>query len=145
TGGHEKFVYGPVAPIGAVLPEVYAQGNRGVKERYVSYDGVTEQHWSYSGGGDRTITTAPDQSTTERIFWYSNGSSFGFDEPRSGMEKEVRVKDAGGNYLSRTFTDWTVTPAEGTGAYSLATRDPRPKGTVSIIFENDKALATKSE
>src|SRR5690606_176298 len=41
--------------------------------------------------------------------------------------------------------NWEVTPAQGTGAYPLATRDPRPTGTISIVIENGKALATISE
>ena len=142
TGGYERFTYGPVYPMGAAVPEVYAQGNRGVTDRYVSYDGVTEQHWQYASGSDRTLTTAPDQTTTERVFWISTGSSFGFEEPRAGMARDERTRDANGNIRSRTLTEWTVTPAQGQGAFSLATRDPRPTRSVSIIFENGRALAS---
>ena len=153
TGGYERFVYGHVPPMGMTALEIYTQGNRGVVNRYVSIDGLTEtQEWTYgmfydqdNPYGIRTI--APDGSKTERMLHSSIISSFGFEDPRNGMAKEERSFDTNGVLRSRTLTDWVVLGPQGQNGYGNAARDPRVKRSVSIIFDpnSSSALATMSE
>ncbi|HEV7642794.1 MAG TPA: RHS repeat-associated core domain-containing protein [Pyrinomonadaceae bacterium] len=142
TGSYERFEYGYVEPIGFTAMEVYKQSNRGVAKRYVSFDGTpqNEQIWNYT----ENVTTAPDGSSTERFFYQSVDSGFGFDDPRSGIIKEERIKDANGVLRSRTIYDWvTAEPQDG----GLGRRDPRLKRSVTITFEpsSNAALATLNE
>lgn len=151
TGGYERFEYSEVPMIGATTLGIYSQTNRGVRKRFVSVDGVNEtQEWTYGWtyedpNGFAMVTTAPDGTKSERFIHQSEQSAWGFEDPRNGMVKEERVRDANGSLRSRTLTDWIVTPAQGTGAFGHARRDTRPGRTISIIIENDQALATMSE
>ncbi|MEP6849433.1 MAG: hypothetical protein ABI999_11300, partial [Acidobacteriota bacterium] len=149
TGGYERFEYQVIKSVGEVVDGVYEQANRGVQKKYVSVDGTTEIETTYeqfNNGTDYAIRTiAADQTKTERVLYRSNDSGFGFDDPRSGVPKEERAFDSSGKLASRTLTDLIVTPPQGSGAVSIATRDPRPATTVSITIENGKALASMSE
>ena len=155
TGGYERFVYDTVEPMGFNGLGVYKQANRGVKDHYISFDGVTEsQHWSYevgTSGVDYMVTThAPDGSRSERVLHRSGGYGYGFELPLSGMVMEERVYDAGSpsKLRSRTINEWTVLGGQGTDPFEYASRDPRLKRSVTISFERDDgtaALATMSE
>jgi RHS repeat-associated protein len=150
TGGYERFVYGDVAPLGVNASYLYTQSNRGVKKRYVSFDGVTDnQEWTYDiynyPSEYKVKTTTPDESYTERFLVSSEQSLYGFENPSAGMVLEERNYDTNGQLRSRTLNDWIVTGPQGTGADSRAKRDPKVKRSVSIIIEGTKALATMSE
>jgi RHS repeat-associated protein len=153
TGGYERFVYSHIPPMGMTALEIYTQGNRGVTKRYVSIDGLTEtQEWTYGMFYDETAvygirTVAPDGSKNERMLHTSNISSFGFEDPRNGMAKEERSFDTNGVLRSRTLTDWVVLGPLGQTPYGGASRDPRVKRSVSIVFDpnSSSALATMSE
>lgn len=153
TGGYERFRYDKIPAVGYGAEPVYDQTNRGVVERWLSIDGVTEeQHWEYSVSGSTytttapyiVISTAPDGSYTERYLHYSSSSEFGFSNTLSGMPYEENAFDASGNLRSRTLTDWEVRGPQGAGANQNAKRDPRVKRSVTIMFEvgSSSALAT---
>jgi RHS repeat-associated protein len=151
TGGYERFRYDKIPTIGYEADEIYDQTNRGVVERWISFDGMTEQqHWVYQAtGSSATVSapyivtsTAPDGSHTERYLNYSSSSEFGFTNILSGMPYDEKTYDKNGLLRSRILTDWTVksTPATSTAA----TRDPRVKRNVSINIEGNQALAVFS-
>jgi YD repeat-containing protein len=145
TGAYERFEYEIVGTTGFTALEVYSQGNRGVKKRFVSSDGVTEaQTWTYEDG--RSI--APDGSKQEIDVYGMPYSSFGFDNPLSSMPVEERSYDTAGQLTSRVLTEWTITSGESYspgGVVPLASRDPRKRKTVSIKIENNLALVSMNE
>jgi RHS repeat-associated protein len=172
TGSYETFEYAQIAPLANYQSQLFDQINRGVIERKVyNADDVLEQRWNYSGEiQDVTNSTSPYIVTT--IFPHRSDASiqnetgrmksvryltrvpqplsggqygnFGFDDPRGGLPFDERIYDENGNLRSRTLTEYIVSAAE-TGADARAVRDARPKRTISIIIEGDKALATLSE
>jgi RHS repeat-associated protein len=151
AGGYETFEYGYIPPVGMSADEVYAQGNRGVK-KHIIFDGTASTEWDYAQFYESAKygirVTAPDQTVTERILFQSSGSSFGFDDPRSGMVIEERSKDSvNGEWRSRVLNDWIVLGSQGTNGSQGAMRDPRLKRSVRFIFEpnSTSALATLSE
>lgn len=80
----------------------------------------------------------------------SYGIQYGFDNPLTGMPVEEITKDENGALRSRTLTEWRTTGLLPTGEQyrppvQQAKRDPRAVSSISIIFENNKALATMSE
>lgn len=153
TGGYERFEYGEVPALGYNAAEVYSQANRGVKKREVSFDGATvSQTWIYDSDGSTITITAPDGSKTTRTLHVSTGSSYGFENPLAGMPIDEQTKDVNGQLRSRTLTEYTATPPIGlslptsdTLPFPTSTRDARPLRQISIIFENNQALATMSE
>ncbi|MBK8148059.1 MAG: hypothetical protein IPK58_07520 [Acidobacteria bacterium] len=146
TGGYERFEYDFVQPIGYTALEVYTQSNRGVVAHFLSYDGATESETRlYEDSGSGTAIINPDGTRTERDLYYTDRSSFGTDDPRNGMVREERVKDANGALRSRTLTEWVVTPPSGTGMIVPNGRDPRPTRTISIRFEGGAILASMTE
>ena len=154
TGGYERFEYGLIPVVGSDVDLIYHQTNRGVKKRYVSFNGTSvDQTWNYSirlgspsYGYYTVVTEAPDESRTERDLYWSEDSRFGFDDPRSGMAEEERGYDTSGAIRSRTWTKWIVADPR-TGGDARAVRDPRPAKRISILFEpgSSQALATSSE
>ena len=152
TGGYERFRYDKIPALGYDHAPIFEQTNRGVVERWVSSDGTTiDQHWTYSATGSTNYatapyvvkTTAPDGSRTERYLNDISSTEFGFSNILSGMPYDEKSYDAAGGLRSRKLTDWTVksTPVLLTSAQ----RDPRPISQISIVFENNQALATMSE
>jgi RHS repeat-associated protein len=161
TGAFERFRYDKIPVLGAVSPNpVYEQANRGVKERWVSFDGSTvAQHWQYESYGDVIVTTAPDGTKTRsKLFTSGVESRFGLDDPRIGMPVEVDVYSSSctatgdpvtacaADLMRRTLTEWIV-EAPRTDGDSRATRDARVARTISIVFEPSSggALATMTE
>lgn len=169
TGAYERFRYGAIPLVGGDLNSAYAQANRGVRERWVSFDGTTEaQHWQYKAGtlgvnGDglvpyAVVTTAPDGTKTQSISLRHEEPRFGLDDPRDGLPVEERVYSSSctatdialtgceEDMLRRTLTELIVAPPR-TGGNARAVRDPRPARTVSILFEPGAsgALATLTE
>jgi RHS repeat-associated protein len=157
TGAYERFVYDQVLSLSFASDPPYGYANRGVVERWVSVDGITEtQQWkyesAYSSGGLRNATTAPDGSKTEAILLYG-GSPFGFDNPLAGKTLEERTYSQplspndpqSGVLLTRTLNDYVVAPPR-LGGNSYGTRDARIKRSVSIGFEpgSTQALARLS-
>ncbi|MBK8150807.1 MAG: hypothetical protein IPK58_22050 [Acidobacteria bacterium] len=143
TGAVERFRYEHIPPIGATSDPT----NRGVVERWLIADGLT-QHWTYAANssGDEITTTAPDGSVTVRKMAYqATFGAFGFDNPTNGFPIEERVYRTDGLLASRKLTKYTVAPPRGTAPDPRATRDPRPVGSILISFEDGKALAVKSE
>ncbi len=152
-GAFERFEYQQVAPMGANVKDVYAQGNRGVHKRYVSFDGTNiAQTWTYDvddTAGYKVKTTAPDNSLSERDLWVSGDSAYGFEDPRAGKVLEEKVFDNADHVhpRSRTLTKWETKGPQGEGAFSGAERDARVKETATIIFEpaSNSALATMTK
>nr|HMS42939.1 hypothetical protein [Pyrinomonadaceae bacterium] len=172
TGSFETFEYDKVDSLAGYQSQLFDQTNRGVTERKVyNASGQLEQRWNYSSApqdtlnptsplvittiaphkSDSTITNETGRAKSVRYLmrvpqpnpsaFYGN---FGFDDPRAGMPLEERSYDENGALRSRSLTEYIVSPAE-TGADSRATRDPRPKRTISIMIEGTKALATLTE
>lgn len=154
TGGYERFNYGLVETQQSGT-FVYAEGNRGVTDRWVSArgDGTDETHWQYawtdSQGQLRKGEINPDGTRTERNTYYT---SFGitywsFTDVRAGRPTEERVYNSAGQMLRRKLSAWAVTGSDNcpnTGVYSscTATRNPRLTKTVEIIIEpGGQALA----
>jgi RHS repeat-associated protein len=173
TGSYETFEYTQITPpLATFQTQLFNQTNRGVKERLVySSAHVLEQRWNYSAQtqaphdstsayiittiaphkSDSSIVTETGRMKTERylkrVILPTSGTqngSFGFDGLLGGMPYDERTYDENGNLRSRTLTEYIVSPAE-TGADARATRDARPKRTVSIIIEGTEALAVLSE
>ncbi|MBK9172239.1 MAG: hypothetical protein IPM28_04425 [Chloracidobacterium sp.] len=150
TGAYEKFEYGKVRAIGVTALEVYTQTNRGVLRHIISEDGTANSEIEYlyreidTSLGSAHAVFNPDGSKTERVLYESAGSSFGFEDPRNGMAKEERTRDANGHLISRRLNDWEVLGPQGPNAYQHAARDPRVKRNVTIVFEagSNSALAT---
>lgn len=168
SGSYETFKYEWIAPIRATALSPYDQTNRGVTERRVyNADGTLEQRWQYSAAltgtypnfAYKVTTIAPKHDNalgngvkTERFLHTLSSSfaNFGFDSPLNGMPKEEKAYDEAGVLRSRTLTEWMVKGAIPSGNQynpenSSAMRDPRVKQSVSVIFENGKALATLSK
>jgi RHS repeat-associated protein len=163
TGGYERFEYGYLPPISSTAGAAYDQLNRGVKKRWLSYDGTNEQEpWKYSvvkettptqTGPYRVKTIAPDDTWTEQLLkdrYSAVSAPFGFDDASIGRSYEDRAYSSTNQLLKRHLTQWTQTGAltiNGVAGHYKATRDPRPEKEISIIFEpgNDYALAQMSE
>lgn len=148
SGAYERFEYGYVPSMGTQPSGTYDQTNRGVKKRWVyQANGVIDQYWEYAiefEGMDYVVkTTAPDGSFTRRSLHRSGSSSFGFEDPKSGMPKIERRYDTNGQLRSRTLTDWT-TKAVTVGGVTTQ-RDARVNRSISVTIENGQALATLSE
>jgi hypothetical protein len=153
SGAFERFEYQMVPMMGGRSHQIYAQGNRGVHKRYVSFDGTNiAQTWTYDASdsqGYHVTITAPDGSYSVRDLQVSDNSAYGFDDPLAGMIKEGKNFDSSSahNLRSRTITDWKAKGPQGTGASPLAERDPRVERTVTITFEpnSNAALATMTK
>ena len=127
TGGYERFQYAAFEPLsGPAYP--YGQSNRGVSDRWISVDGVSEvSHFQYSATGCCTIrTTAPDGSYSERTLIQGSSSNyqypFGFDPLNTGKAFAERSYSAGGQMLRRKLTEWN-------GSGTLVTKE------VSILLD----------
>ena len=162
TGGYERFEYDKVEMLGAAVDATYAQGNRGVKKHYVSYDGANEliagkYYDLYDAPQDYRgqISVAPDESRSEIDVYKTEDSRFGFENPLSGRTIESRTFDASGQIRSRTLNKYVVEDGRVfTDADDVvhqpnpkAKRDPRLQESISIVFEpgESKALMTKSK
>jgi len=154
TGAYERFRYDAVAPL-TYLDTPFDQANRGVVERWISEDGVTEtQHWRYqaqiSSVGVDVTTVNPDNSKSVMTY-YGGNSRWGFEEPREGMAFEEKVyseplaenDETSRRLVKRVLNDVIVAPPRP-GGNAVGTRDARTDKSVSITFENGKALATLS-
>jgi RHS repeat-associated protein len=147
TGGYERFRYDAVIAVGTGASN---PTNRGVVERWVSFDGITEtQHWQYqtqgltinNRGWVETTTTAPDGSQTKRLLRTEQSQPlFGFSDPYAGMpvdERSYSKPDATSGQrtiLSRKLTEWTTT-GPLPGGHPSAKRNARVRREISIIFE----------
>jgi RHS repeat-associated protein len=160
TGGYERFRYESIP----ALSDSASPTNRGVVERWVSVDGVTEsQHWQYAYSIEPTggspvywtlvTTTAPDETQTQRYLHRTFSSTpFGFDNPLNGMPFEERVLSAPDpvsgqrKLLRRKLTEWTTSDPRS-GGHASARRHPRPWREVTIILEDgsNSALVSMTE
>lgn len=104
TGGYERFAYGLVEHQQSGT-FAYAQGNRGVTDRWVSAkgDGSDEAHWQYrwtdAQGQPHRGEITPDGTRTERLSYYA---SFGvnpwsFTDARAGRPREEVVYNPAGS------------------------------------------------
>jgi RHS repeat-associated protein len=151
TGGSERYAYGAVAPL-AYATAPYEQSNRGVTDRWVSVDGLSEtMHWQYALTGATPYTvrvTAPDGAYTERSLHASrvtvNGPpiKYGMDDARAGMAYEERAYSATGQMLRRTLTGWATVTPDG----SSTPRNPHVTKTVELLLDTGgNALASTTE
>ena len=160
----ERFVYDAIPPMGYDMADTFDKSNRGVIERKVYLDeqaAATDQplqRWQYRAelvpvpnvaSSYKITVTSPDESYSERFIHRTHSVGYGFSSSIDGLtysEKVFASPDANGvkRLVSRTLTDW-MQDGPLPGGYFQATRDPRPKRKVSIVFENGKALATMSE
>jgi RHS repeat-associated protein len=155
TGGYERFAYGVVEHQQSGT-YAYAEGNRGVTDRFVSAkgDGSDEVQWRYAWTDDQgqphrgEITPAPESTRTERFQYYTTfGITFwSFTDARAGRPTEERVYDSAGQLIRRRLSEWAVTGSDNcnSGAYSTctATRNPRLTKEVEVIVEpGGQALA----
>jgi RHS repeat-associated protein len=155
TGGYERFRHGLVEPQqnGTF---VYAEGNRGVTDRWVSAkgDGSDEAHWQYAWtdaqGQLRRGEITPDGTRTERL---SYGTTVGatywsYADARAGRPAEERVYNAAGQMVRRTLMEWTNSGSNytPTGAFNAgtATRNPRLTKEVEIILDTGGAALAKT-
>jgi len=159
TGVVERFNYEAVQPMGYDMADTFDQANRGVVDRWVYSDEQTEvQHWEYEAGlianpnGPAPYSvkiTAPNGSYSERLIHRSLELGYGFSNSVDGMtyeEKTYAAPDANNvkRLASRTITEW-IQDGPLPGGYNTATRDARPIRTISMMFEDNKILATMSE
>ncbi len=148
TGSIEKFRYDTVAPMGYEMDSHFEVSNRGVKERWVYSDENTlEEHWSYNAqaAGAYIVTIdAPDGSKSERYIYTTGPAFYDFTNPLEGMTFDERVYDAAGEMRSRKLTSWEIMGALPGSGNDYAERDPKPGKVISVIIENNKALASVS-
>ncbi len=153
TGAYERFVYAMVPALSGMTGP-YNQGNRGVVQRYLSEDGVTEtQIWTYGSDpqlfGIGNVVDAPDGSRTQTTYSNGGGYLFGFEDPLAGKPVDERVYtkplNAGNpnsrEILKRTKWDYVVAPPRSGGVGPQGTRDARTKRSVSIVFEPGSGYA----
>ena len=145
SGAYERFEYSEVPLQGAVADFVYTQSNRGVRAKFVSIDGIAEEAPTLYGPTANPLSafaiTAPDGMRSEQNITASYDSRFGFDDPSSGRPYETRNYDSDGNLVGRSFTEWLLEDPRGPNGNPKATRDPRVKRSVSIIFEPESSIA----
>jgi RHS repeat-associated protein len=143
TGSYERFRYDTVGSL-TYLGYPIQQTNRGVVERWISEDGQNvSQHWAYSFSGSVVTQTNPDNSRTETKYLIGS-APFGLENPLNGQVVDSKSFDENNILRRRTLNDYAVTPAR-TGGHEAATRNARATKSVSIMFENGKALATLTE
>lgn len=154
TGAYERFDYAAVAGVGFLKPP-YAQGNRGVVDRWLSPtgSGADEVHWHYAAAASSFVltvsTTAPDNTLSEQLMsaeTSEGNDAFGFSHVEIGMPFEERVfapTSAGGGMLRRTLTSWTSSGPTSGGWYT-ATRNPRVAKKVSILLDTGTSNALTS-
>ena len=145
TGGYERFRYEQIAAADW-LRDAYAQGNRGVVERWVSANGTgsDEIHTTYSAGyADlnytlpyKVTTTEHDGTRTERLLHTATTQyPFGFSDVRIGRPYEERIYSPANQMLRRTLTEWTGSvQSTSNGNFSNA-RDPRETKRVEIQLD----------
>jgi RHS repeat-associated protein len=148
TGGYERFAHGLVEHQQSGT-FVYAQGNRGVTDRWVSArgDGSDEVRWRYlwtdAQGQPHRGEINPDGTRTERFTYYAEfGINFwSFTDARAGRPREEVVYNSAGQLVRRKLSEWANTGSgncpSGGGAYSTctATRNPRLTKEVEVIIE----------
>jgi RHS repeat-associated protein len=142
TGAYERFHYQQVPSLSYMKP-VYAQGNRGVVERWISPTGNSndEEYWQYGLGS----VTSPDGTKTINSYHVAPSSqepSFGFETAKIGKVYETKVQLTDGTLRRRNLFEWGSQGATA-GGYSGATRNPFLVKQVEILFEpnNSQALA----
>ncbi|MGH9968423.1 MAG: DUF4214 domain-containing protein, partial [Pyrinomonadaceae bacterium] len=140
-GGYERYRYDEVAAL-TQLDGVYAQGNRGVVERWISPSGTgaDEIQWQYTPGS----TTSPDGTVTTRSVHRSNvNAAYGFQDAKAGLPYDERVYSSTGQMLRRKLTEYAVSgPAPG--GYGAATRNPRVTREVEIILDTGGSALAKT-
>jgi RHS repeat-associated protein len=159
TGGYERFRYG-WADAASWSTGVYAQGNRGVVDRWVSAKGdgsdEAQNHWQYTSSnsvdrfGPGEVT--PDGTYTERLIHREDGGNWGYSYSgaAAGMPYEERVfsaPDAGGNrrMLRRRLTKWEATGSNAVrDTAQHATRNARVTKEVEIILDMEGDALAKT-
>jgi RHS repeat-associated protein len=141
SGGYERYRYEQI-PAADWMRGIYAQGNRGVVEKWISPkgNGSDEQQWQYSASYGpnfsqpyKVTITAPDQTHTERLLHTATENyAFEFRDVRVGRAYEERFYSATSQVLRRTLTEWTASPQNGTYANA---RDPRLTKVIEILLD----------
>ena len=175
TGGYETFTYDSVTAVGGmILPQLFAQGNRGVTGHCVSPSGsgsdlacsqyVINITAPYSGQGvDQNFEAsviAPDGTMSTRVSFNNRYNhqptpsiGFGFDDPLAGRAYEERFYSAPApgttirTLLRRKLTQWTVdgaTQTWGNGSVLYKTSNPRITKEVEIIFDTGGNALTRT-
>jgi RHS repeat-associated protein len=157
TGGYERFDYAEVPGV-SFLKAPYAQGNRGVIDRWLSPTGSSgdEVHWHYAASASSNVltvsTTAPDNTYSQHLMsaeTSEGNDAFGFAHVELGMSYEDRTyapTGVGGAMLRRSLTGWTSS-GPTSGGWGTATRNPRVIKQVSILFDtgtSDALTSTKT-
>jgi len=149
SGGYERYRYEEI-PAADWMRGIYAQGNRGVVERWISPkgDGLDEEpHWHYSAAYGvnfsqpyKVTITAPDGSRTERfLHTAAQDYPWGFRDVRANRAYEERTYSSMNQLLRRTLTEWTASPQSG--SYANA-RDPQLTKEIEILLDTSgNALA----
>jgi RHS repeat-associated protein len=156
TGAYERFEYQQMPALGSTSGD-YNVTNRGVKYRWVSVkgDGSDEavNKWEYQVNPSSSIersVIAPDQTKTTQYLYinppYSQSNTgqylpFGFEDARSGMDKESRVYSDSGQLLRRTIRVWEKSQAQLPSTfkdyhnnYIYAQRNPRVSKEIEILL-----------
>lgn len=158
TGAFESFTYDEVANLSGQFGEsssLYAQTNRGVTHRAVSFDGTvaaaSQRQWVYGTGIDTSsipyrltrLMTMPDNTQMEVLYHTGRSATevkFGFEDVRAGMPMDERViskPDAQGarHLLRRTLTKYVMISVGNNARGYTATRDARASKRVEIFFD----------
>jgi RHS repeat-associated protein len=148
TGGYERFDYDTVAGV-SFLKAPYAQGNRGVVDRWLSPTGNSgdEVHWHYAASASSNVLTVsitnPDGTLAKRYMSAetSEGNTpYGFSNVLLGMVADEQVyapTGAGAAMLRRTLTEWTCSTSGGW----WVTRNPRVTKEVNIFLDTGTSYA----
>jgi YD repeat-containing protein len=159
AGAFQRYQYGVVPALGNPLVP-YPQVSRGITSRWLSANGAgtDEVQWLYECTGASISVTAPGPTgaanglkTVTYLYNLANlQNNFGYDSALNGLAYEERVYAPGvnGPMIRRTLTDWEVSSAtfsrpQGTGTYT-ATRNARPKKTVSLILDTGGSALTSA-
>jgi RHS repeat-associated protein len=151
TGGYERFDYAAVTGV-SFLKAPYAQGNRGVVDRWLSPTGNSgdEVHWHYVTTASSSVltvsTTAPDGTLNERLMSAETEEpnwTYGFTHVLLGVAYEERSyapASVGGAMLRRTLTWWDWS-GPTSGGWGFATRNPRVTKRVNILLDTGTSNA----
>jgi RHS repeat-associated protein len=156
TGSYERYVYGAIDGLSASLKRgAYAQGNRGVVDRWISVKGdgsdEAQNHWQYAATNNNfttpyTVTiTAPDETYSKRLLHGgpNSDSRFGFEDARNGMAYDESSYSATDQMLRRSLTEWVVSGPLA-GGEGTATRDPRVNKQIEILLDTGGNALTKT-
>ena len=167
SGAYQRYQYNVVPALGEPLVP-YPQVSRGITSRWLCATGsglaADEVQWLYEFTAPFAIsvtapgpTGAPDGiKTVTYLHNYPNPqNNFGYDSALNGLAYEERVYAPGinGPMIRRSLTDWAVSsatydrpqpPGISTTGYYTATRNARPKKTVSLVLDTGGVALTSA-